>query len=256
MTTDVNASFKAAMKSRKPVYGLFVGQAAPSVVEIIGYAGFDFCIVDMEHGPAGFETLENMIRAAEVSGIACMARVPNGTADEILRTLDAGAAGILVPHVKSAEIAQDIVSSAYYPPFGKRGISGVARGARYSFGGGVKYFETQGARTTVWVMIEDKEAIPHAGAISNMPGVDAVFVGPSDLSASLGHPGNTGHPEARAALDGLWKVLSKGQAGVATAVPTAEEAKRLAGEGVSAFCFNAVQVLAGGLKSLAAAVKA
>lgn len=254
MSGDVNAAFKRALKARTPLFGLFVGQPAPSVVELIGYAGFDFAIIDTEHGPAGGETLENMIRAAESAGVATVVRVVSGSAADILHALDSGASAILVPHVTSAEVARSVVENSYYPPLGKRGISTMSRAARYSLANRT-YIADQAARTSVLVMVEDAVALPHAAAIAGVAGVDAVFVGPSDLAASMGHPGDPAHPDVAQALSALWPVIAGAKAAaLSTTARTADDARKLQAVGASMLCFNAVNILASGLKQLRAAL--
>jgi len=251
MADDINARFKAALRAGAKLHGLFVGPPSPVIVELVGYAGFDFVIIDTEHGPAGLETLENMVRAAEASNVASLVRVPSGSAADILHALDAGATGILVPHVTDAAVARQVVEHAYYPPRGRRGISTMSRAARYSLATGADYIAAQAARTSVMVMLEDAEALPHAEAIACVEGVDAIFVGPSDLAASMGHPGNPGHPEVATALSGLWpRIAALNGPALATTARSAADARRLEKAGIRMVCFNAVNTLASGLRDL------
>ena len=124
--------FKLRLRRRDVMFGCFVGQPSPAIAEMVGYAGFDYVIVDLEHGPTGLETLENMLRAAQAAGAASLVRLPSPAQADILRVLDAGADGILVPHVESAADARAVVAHAYYPPAGQRGISTVSRAARHA----------------------------------------------------------------------------------------------------------------------------
>ncbi|WP_137181770.1 HpcH/HpaI aldolase/citrate lyase family protein [Roseomonas sp. AR75] len=244
--------FKARLKGSVPLHGFFLGLPSPATVEIAGWSGFDFVIIDTEHGPAGLETLENMLRAAAASGIAALVRVPRGDADTILHVLDVGADGILVPHVTSADVAQRIVAHAYYPPLGKRGISTLSRAARHGTGDGATVLREQAGRTAVIAMIEDTEALPHVEAIARTPGLDAVFVGPNDLAASMGHLGNMGHPEVTAAVDRIraqLQAIPDGPA-FATIARNAAQAKDLTGRGARMICFNTTNILVQALRTL------
>jgi len=185
---------KHRFKIGDPLTGCFVMLPSPAVVEMLGYAGFDYVILDAEHGASGTETLENQLRAAKGAGIPALVRTVGKTLGEILRVLDAGADGIVVPHVCSAEEAREIVRSAHYPPFGVRGLATTARAGRHGFSTVQQHLEDASARILVLPQIEDAAAIECAKEISEVEGVDGVFIGPADLSISLGFPGNPTHP--------------------------------------------------------------
>src|SRR5262249_44263908 len=135
------------------------GQPSPAVVEMVGYAGFDYVIIDLEHSAIGLETLENMLRAAQAVDVAALVRLPGPAQNDILRVLGVGAEGILVPHVESAEQARKVVDTAYYPPLGQRGISTVSRAAHHALANPQAYLASANARTTVMLMIESPGAI-------------------------------------------------------------------------------------------------
>lgn len=246
--------FKARLRGDVPLHGFFVGIPSPAMVELAGYAGFDFVIIDTEHGASGLETLEHMLRAAAASGIAALVRVPRGAADDILHVLDAGADGILVPHVTSAAVARDIVRHAYYPPLGRRGISTLSRAARHGMGEAAAVLREQASRTTVIAMIEDTEALTEVGAIAGVEGLDAVFVGPNDLAASMGYLGEAGHPEVRRAVGAIRDELAAipGGPAFATIARNGAQARELAGQGARMLCFNTTYILGAALKALRA----
>ncbi len=249
--------FKARLRGDAPLHGFFVGLPSPAIVELAGYAGFDFVIIDTEHGATGLETLEHMLRAAGSAGIAALVRVPRGNADDILHVLDAGADGILVPHVTSAEVAQRIVQHAYYPPRGRRGISTLSRAARHGLGEAAAVLREQAGRTTVIAMIEDEEALTEVGAIARVDGLDAVFVGPNDLAASMGFLGEAGHPEVRKAVAAIRDELAAIPDGpaFATIARNGAQARELAAQGARMLCFNTTYILGAALKALRAEVK-
>ena len=193
--------FKQRLHKRDPLLGFFISLPSPALVEMIAYAGFDFVIIDNEHGPMSVETIEHMVRAAEAAGIAALVRLPNPS--YITQILDLGAAGIVVPHISTVEEAKAIVESAYFPPLGHRGVTTLSRAARHGFVPSAQYLANRADDTTVIVIIEDVAAIPHVADIAALEGIDGLFVGPSDLSSSLNLPGQPGHPDVVAAITAI-----------------------------------------------------
>ena len=245
----MSAALKSRLTGGARLTGLFLGLPSPAMVEMIGYAGFDFVILDAEHGSAGTAALEHMMRAASYAGLAAIVRVagPEG----ILHALDAGAAGILVPHVTSAAFARDIVSKAYFPPRGSRGISGLTRAAHYGFN--PRYLASRHEATSVIAMIEDAEALPHVPGIATTEGVDALFIGPADLAGSMGFPGQPNHPQVVAATSRII-ADARGSRSIALASTArdASDAARLSAAGVTILCFSAVTLFTESLRSLRA----
>ena len=245
----MSAAFKSRLTAGDRLTGLFLGLPSPAMVEMIGYAGFDFVILDAEHGPAGTAALEHMMRAANCAGIAAIVRVAGP--EEILHALDAGAAGILVPHVTSAACARDIVAKAYFPPRGSRGISGLTRAARYGFSGG--YLASRHEATSVIAMIEDADALPHVADIATTEGVDALFIGPADLAGSMGFPGQPNHPKVVAAIARIVAdARASGPVALASTGRDASEAARLSAAGVTIVCLSAVSLFGDTLRFLKA----
>jgi 4-hydroxy-2-oxoheptanedioate aldolase len=195
---------KTKLAAGKPVFGLLNSIPTPLLVEMIGYAGYDFVILDLEHVGVNPETLENMIRAAECAGITPLVRVPSAAPDTILRVLDASAQGIVVPHVQNRAEAEQAVAAARYHPLGTRGISG---GRTTGFGTLPlpAYFERANQELMVAVMIEDRAGVEAIDEIVAVPGIDLVLEGAIDLSQSLGVPGDAQHPSVQAALQRVAK---------------------------------------------------
>lgn len=191
---------KQALADGKTVFGLLNSIPSPLVVEMIGYAGYDFVVLDMEHVCVNPETLENMVRAAECAGITALVRVPNAAPEAILRALDCGAQGIVVPHVRNRADAEQAVAASRYYPFGSRGISG---GRTTGFGtiDLPTYFERANREIMVVAMIEDQDGVENLGAILSVAGIDMVLEGAIDLSQSYGVPGQAQHPSVQAAID-------------------------------------------------------
>lgn len=190
---------KRALADGTPAFGLINSVPAPLLVEMLGYAGYDFVIIDLEHSCTNLETVEHALRAAECSGTTSLVRVPGPDPHIILRVLDAGAQGVVIPHVTSAEEARIAVSASRYHPLGSRGISG---GRMTGFGTlGLKdYFAMANDEILVAAMIEDRAGVDAIDAILAVPGIDLVMEGAVDLSQSLGVPGDPLHPDVQAAL--------------------------------------------------------
>lgn len=196
---------KQRLASGEASYGLLCSLPLPLMVEMIGYAGYDFVILDQEHVGVNPETLENMIRAAECAGITPLVRVPGCQPDAILRALDAGAQGVVVPHVRNRAEAEQIVAASRYYPLGSRGISG---GRTTGFGRLAlpEYFERANREILVVAMIEDREGVEQLESILSVPGIDLVLEGAVDLSQSFGLPGQMQHPEVCEAVQQIARV--------------------------------------------------
>jgi len=198
------------LRGSRALLGMFVGIPSPSLVEMCGHAGVDFVIVDNEHGPAGVESTEHMLRAARASGVIPVVRTLE---QDILRVLDIGASAIQVPQVHTADQAKRIVAAAKYPPIGTRGAAFSTRAAGFGFFGGATHIRDSNEGTAVVIMTETRTALGNLDAILAVPGVDAVFFGPNDLSFSLGHPGEMQHPEVVGAIEhGIARALHHGVA--------------------------------------------
>lgn len=202
---------KRKLREGKTVFGIFIPFAAPDVVELCGLAGFDFIIIDAEHGPLDVSVCEELVRAAEVVGVTPLVRIPTSEPSAILRLLDMGAQGIMVPHVSSKEAAQRAVDLVKYPPIGTRGM-GSMRAAAY--GQRVhrrEWVRHSNAETLVIAMLEDVEGVENLPEILTVPHIDAFEIGTGDLSLSMGFPGETSRPEVQAAVDRIVsKVLAAG----------------------------------------------
>lgn len=199
---------KQALRNGETVYGLLNSVPAPLLVEMLGYAGYDFVILDLEHVNTNPETLENMIRAAECAGLTALVRVPGVDAATILRALDSGAQGIVVAHLQSRAEAEAAVHASRYHPLGQRGISG---GRTTGFGrlDLPSYFEQANAELLVGVMIEDRLGVENIDEIVTVPGIDLVLEGAIDLSQSYGVPGQAQHPDVQAAIQTIADACQK-----------------------------------------------
>lgn len=249
-------SLKQCLWAGERLVGCFVMLPSPAVVEMCGYAGFDFVILDQEHGGAGTETLENQLRAADASGIAALVRIPEASGSMAQHALDAGAEGLLVPHVTSAAVAREIVGAAHYPPHGMRGMATTSRAGRHGMVSVDQHLKRGLERNLVMLQIEDRAVLPEVEEIAGIEGVDALFIGPADLSVSLGHPGNPGHPEVVAEIDRIIETAKRvGRAKVATFARNRENADAWRRDrGVEILCLSTTAIFVDALKDLAGAL--
>ena len=214
MQTPVN-SFKQSLAERRPQIGLWLGLANAYSAEICAGAGFDWLLIDGEHSPNGLtDVLAQAQAIAAYPSTHAIARVPVGDAVLIKQYLDVGIQTLLVPMVDTAEQAAQLVRACRYPQDdGQGGIRGMA-GARASrWGRYPNYAREANAQVCLLVQAETRAALAQLDAIAATPGVDGVFIGPADLSASMGHVGNPGHPEVQAAIeDAIARILRAGKA--------------------------------------------
>lgn len=207
--------FKQALNGSKPLFGLWMGIPDSSVAEIGAGAGFDWVLVDAEHGPFDLRSVMSHLQAIEPYPVSTLVRPVEGNTALIKQLLDIGAQTLLVPMVDSAEQAEQIVKAAKYPPLGVRGLgTSIARAANWNRT--PDYLQKANEEICVIVQIETLAGLHNIDSIVAVEGVDAVFIGPSDLSAAMGHVGNPGHPDVVAAIEDAFKVILKAgkQAGV------------------------------------------
>jgi 4-hydroxy-2-oxoheptanedioate aldolase len=167
-------------------FGVFIALPSPESVEMAGWAGWDYCVIDCEHGPIDNACLPNMLRAARIPAYV---RVPNSSPEAIQGALDNGADGVIVPRLQSAGEARRVVEAARFFPQGKRGVNHMVRAAKYSLEPVAEYLKNAGERTRVIVQIETAEALESVEEIAATPGLDELFIGPYDLSQALAIPG-------------------------------------------------------------------
>lgn len=195
----------AMLRSGHPLRGVFNSLPSPAIVEMCGYAGFDFVIIDNEHGSCGLETTENMLRAARASGIVPVVRCLR---HDISRILDMGASAVQIPMVASAAEARDLVQQVRYPRVGRRGSAFSPRAAGYGAFPGAAHTKRSNAGVALIVMIETPEAVAQAGEIAAVEGVDAVFVGPNDLSHAMGFGNDWRSPQVEAEIERALRAIS------------------------------------------------
>ncbi len=210
-------SLKDSLKKGKVVYGPWCVIPSPSTINIIASTGVDFVIIDMEHGPQGFETVEDMIRAAEVEDCTAIVRVAKNDESLILSALDIGAAGVIVPHIESRQDAEEAISHVKYYPVGQRGFSPFTRAGGYSLYNVKDHAKKQNQKTMVLLLLEGKGGINNLDDILSIKDIrnkiDVIYIGAYDLSQAIGYPGQVDHPEVRRQLEVcIQKIRKKGVA--------------------------------------------
>lgn len=191
---EILKKFKKKLADGVPVYGPFMKTSDPAFVEATGYAGFDFVILDMEHGPNSLQSMQNLVRGALIAGVLPIFRVRDRQAESISQALDIGALGIQVPQVSTAVEVKEIIEAAKFSPDGHRGVCRFVRAAEYSATPASAYFR-EANEALVIIQIEGKVALENIDEIFSQKGVDIYFIGPYDLSQAIGVPGEIGHPE-------------------------------------------------------------
>jgi len=185
---ELGTALRQRLAAGAAVVGSWLSLGDCSIAEIMSRAGFDFLVIDLEHTPTSVETAADMIRIVDLAGCSPLVRLPEFSPALAKQVLDAGAHGIILPNVDSAELAQSVVRATRYPPHGTRGV-GLYRA--HGYGTAFQdYFDSSGSGLLVVAQIESRTGVEHIDEIASVEGIDAVMVGPYDLSADLGTPGD------------------------------------------------------------------
>ncbi len=187
-------TLKAKLAGGEVVYGPFMNCSYGAFIEVVGLAGFDFAIIDSEHGPLSMETAEDLCRAGQGAGLAPIVRVRANEPSLIQRALDIGSAGVQVPQIETRADAEAVVRSAKYAPLGARGLSYYTRAGNYVLGGTEGVTDALNREQIVIVHVEGVRGLENLDEILEVEGIDVVFLGPYDLSQSFGIPGQVNDP--------------------------------------------------------------
>lgn len=200
MPLRLNPTFRDALEAAdRPLAGMWVCSGSPLVAEICAGSGLDWLLIDMEHSPNGLESVLAQLQAVAAYPVTPVVRVPIGDVVTLKQVLDLGAQNILVPMVSSADEAREVVEAVRYPPRGRRGVgSALARSGRWNRVD--DYLANADAHVSLFVQIETAAGVEAAARIAAVDGIDGVFVGPSDLAASMGLLGQQTHPDVAAAV--------------------------------------------------------
>jgi 2-dehydro-3-deoxyglucarate aldolase/4-hydroxy-2-oxoheptanedioate aldolase len=229
MTAGPHPTIRARIRSRSPLVGTFLNLGSPLAAEACALAGFDWLLVDLEHGGRGEDGLLGQLLAGAAHDVPVLVRVESDSRIRAGRVLDAGAAGVMFPRIESVEDAVAAVRHMRYPPEGDRGVATYNRSI--GFGLAPEVLERSGSLVVGVLQIETLGALDSVAEISRVPGVDVLFVGPRDLSQALGIPGRMDHPAFRDALARVSRAAEA--AGIAAGIlaGTAEAAARYVDDG-------------------------
>ncbi|QGL57058.1 Achromobactin biosynthetic protein AcsB [Pseudomonas coronafaciens pv. garcae] len=227
-------TLKSKLGNGQPVYGLISSIPAPAAIELIAEAGFDFVIIDMEHVLINPETVENMIRVAESYGLTPLVRVADLNPKTLLRLLDGGAQGIVLPMIESPEQLADAITACKYHPLGRRSLNAGRPGSfgKHSL---AQYVEAANQQIMVVAMIESAEGVRRAAEIAAVPGLDMILEGAADLSQSLGMPWQIDQPDVQQALSDTWQAAQAAGVAYCTIPRQPGDAARWLARGVKAF---------------------
>ncbi len=247
---------KAAFASGKMQIGLWLGIGSPLTAELAAGVGFDWCLIDGEHAPYDIMAIRTQLAAMAGRDAHPVVRVPAGEDWMLKQVLDLGAQSVMVPMVDTAAQALAIVRATRYPPQGIRGM-GASLGRAADFGGVRDYVATADAQICVMLQLESAEALRNIEAIAAIDGADVLFIGPADLSADMGYPGQPDAPEVVAAIeDAITRIQAAGKvAGILTFDPAKTAYYRDLGVGFLGVGAD-VAVLAQGLRQLAKVTRA
>ncbi|HEU0021124.1 MAG TPA: aldolase/citrate lyase family protein [Dehalococcoidia bacterium] len=204
---EIRKNLAKAKLQQGQAVSVISGNMTSEIIDFLGPLGFDGAWIECEHGPVSWEQISDMTRACDLWGLASITRVNSNDPGLITRTLDRGSMGIVVPHVSTREAAEKALMSAKFAPIGYRGMFG----GRQSYGV-PDYFHRANDQTLVVVLLEEVEALQNLDEILRVDYIDVFFVAPSDLSQTMGHIGNPGHPEVQRAIDAaISRIISSGR---------------------------------------------
>ena len=193
----LSKNFRQRLLANETLIGTLVSVPSPEIVELLSLVGFDWLFLDAEHGAFGPNEVAGLVQAAGET--PCLIRIPGPDAGWIKKVLDAGATGIIVPQIETVEQATTVINAAKYPPQGQRGV-GLGRAHKYGIEFG-EYLATANDNTVVVLQAESQRAVNDIDQIATVEGLDAILIGPYDLSASLGHTGEVQHEVVQAAIN-------------------------------------------------------
>ena len=246
---------KQKLRNGEVVMGIFNPMPSPDVVEILALAGFDFVLLDAEHGRISPDDAYPMILAAEARDVPIFVRVGENDRQVILKYLDLGVSGVMIPQTNTAELVADAVSAMRYAPDGVRGLAG---GRTFDYGVGRSMPELIGAineRVLTIAQFEHIDALPHVSAMLATPGLDVLFVGPSDLGQSMGYGGQYGIPEVEAVIQQVIDAAKGTNVALAIVAPDIATVNKRIAQGFQMIVPNAPGLLMKASRDLLAAVE-
>ena len=237
-------AIREKLQAGRPTIGCFMSLGSPTVAELLGHAGFEWVVIETEHNALDAAEVQILVTAVEAGGAVPFVRVPSSDRVAIQRALDIGARGIVVPLIRTAEEAAAVVSATRFPPAGTRSF-GPLRAGRYGFDN-EDYFRRANDQIVVILILETREAVEELGEIAVVPGVDALYVGPFDLSLSFGlDPFGASSAELEALIRDAQSVCSESGAVLGVPVRTPDELRRRRAEGFALLGYGPDYLLLG-----------
>ena len=226
------------LREKRVVIGVFCELPCPESVEIIGLAGWDFVVIDCEHAPITAALLPGMMRAASAAGVPAIVRVAASEPSAIQHALDAGASGVQIPQIASVEAARAAVAASRFHPLGARGFNPFVRAADFSASATTEFFARANDEVALILQIESAAGVEAVDGILDLAGIDALFIGPYDLSQSLGIPGQTSHAKVFAAAEGIVRSAEARNVAVGVFTNSEQEGQRWLDTGVRYLCLS------------------
>ena len=237
------AGFRTRCTGGEAAIGTFAAIPHPVAIEVTAASGVDFVCIDWEHAQIGRERIEDLVRAADVHGVPAMVRVPGHATESIAAALDAGAAGVLVPRVSTAEQARAAVQATRYPPVGARGV-GPGRAAAYGYRI-PDYLAAANENLLLAIQVETAEGLANIESIAAVDGVDVIFIGPGDLSVSIDAMGPSGAARLNAAIETIAAAAVRAGRTAGIFRPSTDDIDRWEGSGVRFFILASDTMLLG-----------
>jgi len=236
MNSEHVTSFRNKLHN-EGVLGVFSKTSDPSIIEAMSLGGIDYVILDMEHGPNDLLSVQNLIRAAELGGAAAIVRVPEGAWNTVSAVLDLGADGVQVPQIVCADDVRKVKEMARFHPNGQRGVCRYVRAAGFASRDKTEYFRSADENILI-LQLEGKEAIDNLDAILEEGGMDVLFIGPYDLSQSIGVPGEVTHPLVAEQMRKIVERCLQADVAVGTFVESAETSDYWRSQGVKYISYS------------------
>ncbi len=242
---------KLKLKAGQPALGVISTSTDPQLAELFGLAGYDYYMLDAEHGLLHPDQAVNVIRACELTGMTPLVRIGPKDPKIVLQYLDAGMLGVMMPDLRNASEVKMLIEAVKYPPVGKRGV-GISRASKYMAysGGAEKYIQFANEQTMVIPQFEDPALLDDFETMISQPHVDAVVIGPRDLSLNMGFPDGSNHPEVQEMIDKVFAICKK--AGVAAGITAAakDDADKMIARGATMILGISQVLIMNGAKTL------
>jgi 4-hydroxy-2-oxoheptanedioate aldolase len=253
----LHPSLRATWEQGQTLFSVVLKLADPAVVELLGRCGFASVVIDQEHATLAEPVVEQLIRCAQGAGLAPVVRVQENRGPLIGKALDMGAAAVVVPHVTTAADAARAVRAAKFWPLGERGVDPTVRAGGYSTVPSADYYAASNRETALLVQVEGMEGVRNVEAIAATPGLDGIFIGPYDLSQSMGIPGQVRDPALRAHMRQVVQVCQAHGLIIGTFAATPEDVAHWVAAGIRyIWCGTDVGMLAAEARRVAAGLAA